>query len=67
LKRRQEKEVTFLKKSNQKTFGPAGFGAVVATPHRTESLFASFSSEKEVLAFYMHPNINQSCSTRPSP
>jgi len=44
-----EQEVTFLKKSNQKTFAPAGLVAAVATARKTESLFASFSSEKEVL------------------
>jgi len=34
-------EVTFLKKSNQKTFAPAGLVAAIATARRTESLFAS--------------------------
>jgi hypothetical protein len=52
LKRRQEKEVTFLKKSNQKTFGPGGHGVYVAKARRTESLFASFSLEKEGLAYF---------------
>jgi hypothetical protein len=38
-----------LKKSNQKTFGPAGAGDSLAKARRTKSLFASFSSEKEGL------------------
>jgi len=41
-----------LKKSNQKTFDPPGFGNVIVKARRTKSLFASFSSEKEVLAFF---------------
>jgi hypothetical protein len=59
----REEEVTFLKKSNQKTFAPGGDGRGVpmksagrrtssALPcHRPQeqSLFAAFSSEKEVL------------------
>jgi len=46
-----------LKKSDQKTFVPAGCGDLVAKARKTESLFASFSSEKEVRAF-----LNSSCA-----
>jgi hypothetical protein len=45
----QKEEVTFLKKSNQITFDPGGVGSDGASACRTESLFASFSSEKEDL------------------
>jgi hypothetical protein len=38
-----------LKKSNQKTFAPAGAVKSIAKARRSKSLFASFSSEKEVL------------------
>jgi hypothetical protein len=38
-----------LKKSNQKTFAPVGFGDSVANPPGSKSLFVSFSSEKEEL------------------
>jgi hypothetical protein len=48
----RKEEVTFLKKSNQKTFAPGGGGPGVAKARRTKSLFASFSSEKEVLASF---------------
>jgi hypothetical protein len=48
--RERKQEVTFLKKSNQKTFAPGGCGDAVAKARRSKSLFASFSSEKEALA-----------------
>jgi hypothetical protein len=44
-------DVTFFgKKVTKKTSGPVGVGAAGARARRTESLFASFSSEKEVLS-----------------
>jgi hypothetical protein len=48
---KQKKEVTFLKKSNQKIFGPAGGDNAFATARRTKSFFASFFSKKEALAY----------------
>jgi hypothetical protein len=54
LKSVQKKEVTFLKKSNQKTFAPAGLCDEAAIARRSKSLFASFSSEKEVLASFLN-------------
>jgi hypothetical protein len=47
--KKSQKKLLFWKKSNQKTFGPAGGGKTIARAPRTESLFASFSSEKEAL------------------
>jgi hypothetical protein len=45
-----KEEVTFFeKKVTKKTSGPGGAGYTVAKARRTKSLFASFSSEKEVL------------------
>jgi hypothetical protein len=38
----QSEEVTFLKKSNQKTFGPAGLGTTVANAPMDQKFFASF-------------------------
>jgi hypothetical protein len=45
----EKEEVTCLKKSNQKTFGPAGACPADAGARRSESFFASFFSKKEVL------------------
>jgi hypothetical protein len=53
--RERKQEVTFLKKSNQKTFAPAGCGDAVAMARRSKSLFASFSSEKEAPACLLSP------------
>jgi hypothetical protein len=39
-------EVTFLKKSNQKTFGPAGCGNGQANAHQSRSFFGYFFSKK---------------------
>jgi hypothetical protein len=39
-----------LKKSNQKTFGLEGFGDGGANAREDQSFFASFCSQKEVLA-----------------
>jgi hypothetical protein len=41
MTRVQKKEVTFLKKSNQKTFGPAGAGLAVADAPKDQKFFAS--------------------------
>jgi hypothetical protein len=42
-----------LKKSNQKTFAPAGFGAGVAKARRSESFLLLFF-KKEALAFTLY-------------
>jgi hypothetical protein len=48
----QKEEVTFFeKKVTKKTFGPVSVGTIISKARRTESLFASFSSEKEVLSY----------------
>jgi hypothetical protein len=39
-----------LKKSNQKTFAPAGAGTGRASARKSKSFFASFFSKKEALA-----------------
>jgi hypothetical protein len=44
------KAVTFLKKSNQKTFAPAGFGPGVAPARRTKSFLLLFF-KKEAFPF----------------
>jgi hypothetical protein len=46
----RSKTLLFLKKKKQKIFAPAGCGAAVAKGRMSESIFASFSSEKEVLS-----------------
>ena len=44
----------FFEKKNQKTFIPCRCAATAPHPReRRESLFASFSSEKEVLMFFL--------------
>jgi hypothetical protein len=46
----RKQAVTFLKKSNQKTFGPAGAGARLPRPAVNESFLLLFF-KKEALAF----------------
>jgi hypothetical protein len=41
-----------LKKSNQKTFAPGGFGDGLAKAPRSKSFFASFFSIKEALSSF---------------
>jgi hypothetical protein len=49
IRRLSKEEVTFLKKSNQKTFALGGCGYAVAKARRSRSFFASFFSKKEAL------------------
>jgi hypothetical protein len=51
-----KQEVTFLKKSNQKTFGPAGAGPAVAKALRSKSFLLLFF-KKEALSFYLPSNL----------
>jgi hypothetical protein len=44
----RKEEVTFLKKSNQKTFGPGGAGPAVANARRSKSFLLLFF-KKEAL------------------
>jgi hypothetical protein len=54
MKTRQD-SMFFFEKKNQKTFGPLGSVSATATVQMDNSLFASFSSEKEDSSFLSWP------------
>jgi hypothetical protein len=47
----RKEEVTFLKKSNQKTFAPGGFSPAGASARRSKSFLLLFF-KKEALTFF---------------
>jgi hypothetical protein len=47
----RESKRFFFEKKNQKTFVPAGCGAVSVTARSNRSFFASFFAKKEALTF----------------
>jgi hypothetical protein len=49
---RYKKEVTFLKKSNQKTFALGAAFRTLATSTRSKGFFAAFFSKKAVLTSF---------------
>jgi hypothetical protein len=53
---RTEARGSFLKKRTKRLLFTAEFGNAVATTHRNQSFFASFCSQKEVLALSVRSN-----------